>query len=1114
MPDAQSMSRDKDQVTKRMPASWASKTLRLPKSLLPHRASDANLPGYLQAVTHDLYTWQREHGKGRFILHDGPPYANGDLHIGHALNKILKDITCRYQVSNGRQVDFRPGFDCHGLPIELKALQKQKELGNMPDGQALSTVEIRKIARESASNTVKLQNERFKEWAIMADWQNTWCTMDKDYEIRQLETFKLMIGNGQIYRRLKPVYWSPSTKTALAEAELEYNSDHRSTAAYVKFPLHEIPKVVRDMLPANQGLIAAVIWTTTPWTLPANRAIAVKRNMEYLVAQTEFHGVLVVSSSRLADFESFCPVLSILGKISGQELVGATYLHPFRSTINGPQPIVHADFVTDESGTGLVHVAPGHGMDDYKLCQEHGIELLAPVDDAGLFTAEAFPGSDILTGKDVLGAGNKLILNIFQSANMLLHTHTYRHKYPYDWRSKKPVIIRATRQWFADLSGIKDTALEALANVKFVPSGSFDRLSSFIKSRSEWCISRQRVWGVPIPALYDQSGEAIMTTQSISHIISMIKERGIDAWWSDDPTEPAWVDPSLRMQGPFTRGKDTMDVWFDSGTSWNEMRSERGEDAGPIADIYLEGTDQHRGWFQSSLLTKVAQLTSMGHRAAQAPFKTLITHGFTLDSKGKKMSKSEGNVVSPAQIMDGTLLPPLKRKDQKNGQDKRVLYDGMGPDALRLWVASSDLTHDALIGEPLLKAINGSLAKLRVTYKLLTGLLDTYDFAHKVRFNELCGLDRLAVLQSRKMREAADSAYQEYAYHRVVSAINTYVGADLSAFYIESIKDRCYVDADYSKSRTHAQAVLWEIYRNLSHVLSPITPLLVAEVRDYLPTQLQDYDPFRSLSEDRYTSIQGICEDPDLEAIFNPNKGASIHRIWDAIKQLQEIARSEKLMGSSLGCDVTIHLPAISSFDSHGQLLLRILHQLSPELADLFVVSKVTLTSTDPNQPPLAPIIQASEWTKQTTILIPSTASTENSPIEINISAPKQLKCIRCWKYTVPKEIFASASQLASDSNSSSDSDTSVPASPLAKLDVNTTQLEEPVCRRCLGVLEGLRTAEPDVHGDLFNGRPGIAQAAAACRDGGGLDREDIKLWDWNWDFDGNKKTKRTDLSD
>ena len=1090
-----------------MPASWASKTLRLPKSLLPHRSSEANLPGYLQAVTHDLYAWQREHGKGRFILHDGPPYANGDLHIGHALNKILKDITCRYQVSKGRRVDFRPGFDCHGLPIELKALQKQKELGKMSDGQNLGAVEIRKIARESASNTVKLQKECFEEWAIMADWQNAWCTMDKDYEIRQLETFKLMVGNGQIYRQLKPVYWSSSTKTALAEAELEYNPDHRSTAAYVKFLLHEIPQVIRDMLPANKNSIAAAIWTTTPWTLPANRAIAVKRNMEYLIVQTKSHGVLIVSSSRLAEFESLCPVESVLGKISGQELVGATYLHPFRSTTDGPQPIVHADFVTDGTGTGLVHVAPGHGMDDYKLCQEHGIELLAPVNDAGLFTAQAFPGSDILTGKDVLGVGNKLVLNILQSTNMLLHTHKYRHKYPYDWRSKKPVIIRATRQWFADLSAIKDTALEVLANVEFVPSGSSDRLSSFIKGRSEWCISRQRVWGVPIPALYDQSGQAVMTIQSISHIISVIKERGIDAWWSDDPTEPAWVDPSLRMQGPFTRGKDTMDVWFDSGTSWNEIRSEGAEGAGPIADVYLEGTDQHRGWFQSSLLTKVAQLTATGRRAAQAPFKTLITHGFTLDSKGKKMSKSEGNVISPAQIIDGTLLPPLKMRDQKNVQDKRVLYDGMGPDALRLWVASGDLTHDASVGEHLLKAINGSLAKLRVTYKLLTGLLSTYDLVHKVQFNELCTLDRLAVLQSRKMREVADNAYQEYAYHRVVAAINTYVSSDLSAFYIESIKDRCYVDADYSKSRIHAQAVLWEIYRNLSHVLSPITPLLVAEVVDYLPTQLQNYDPFRSHSEEEYASIQGICEDPKLEAIFNPYKEDTIHGVWNAIKQLQESARSEKLMGSSLDCNVTIHSPAASSLGFYGQSLLEKLHQLGPELTDIFVVSKVTLTSTDPNQPTPEPATtEAPKWTKQASVLPANSISNEPPSIEITISAPTQLKCIRCWKYNVPSETVASTLPLASDSNLHSDSDAPVPTSPLAKLDVNTAQLEEPICRRCLGVLEGLRIAEPDKHGDLFNGQPGIAQAAAACRESAGLNGEDAKLWQWNWDFDSDER--------
>lgn len=1052
-----------------MPPSWASRTLRLPKSRFPPRAIPDDHSKYLHRVTDDLYAWQQLNCTGRFVLHDGPPYANGDLHIGHALNKILKDITCRYQISQGRIVDFRPGWDCHGLPIELKALQKQKELGNLKDGKSLSSVEIREIARDLASKTVEIQKESFQKWAVMADWDNSWRTMDKDYEIRQLEIFKLMVENGQIYRQLKPVYWSPSSKTALAEAELEYNSDHRSTAAYVKFPMHQLPQRVLDLLPAGETSVTAAVWTTTPWTLPANRAIAVRRDMEYSVIQTATHGILLVASSRLAELESISSVTEVLGTVYGADLVGSTYTHPFRSVSNGPQPILHADFVTDESGTGLVHLAPGHGMDDYKLCQVYNIQPFAPLDDAGHFTSEAFPGSNELEGKPVLTTGNKTVLEILEKGSMLLATHKYRHKYPYDWRSKQPVIIRATKQWFADLGGIRGKALQSLENVKFIPAGGYDRLSSFIKSRSEWCISRQRAWGVPIPALYDKNGDAVLTSQTITHIISVIKERGIDAWWSNEPTDLAWIEPSLRSEGSFTRGTDTMDVWFDSGTSWSRMMCATSFITTPVADVFLEGTDQHRGWFQSSLLTKVAQLTALGENAAQAPFRTLITHGFTLDQQGKKMSKSEGNVISPTQIMDGTmLLPLLKRKGEKTESKTGLTYDGMGTDALRLWVASSDYTHDVVVSEPILKAINGSLAKLRVTFKLLTGLLDTHELDYKVEFDELRALDRLAVLQSQRMKAEVDAEYQDFAYHRVASTVSTYVNTNLSALYIESIKDRCYVDAAYSNSRKFAQCVLWTIYRNLCHVLLPITPLLIAESTNYLSIKLQGYDPFKLIQGSEFASIKGIHDDAQLEAQFKSSETLNIRKIWDEIRRVQEEARSEKIMGSSLDCYVAIKLP-LKHADPDMKALVSRIRVLEAELDNIFVTSKVSIISSPKDMEQ----IKSAKWVKHVKVApLSGSGEDQGEGLDIFVYAPEHGKCIRCWKYTVEQ---ASNQDLKAN-----------------RSDNMTTDLEEPVCQRCLGVLEGQRNEIPG----LFDRRPNISDAAAACRK-----LRDGDMYKWNWDL-------------
>jgi isoleucyl-tRNA synthetase len=543
----------------------------------------------------------------------------------------------------GQRIVYIPGWDCHGLPIEIKALEKQRTKAG--EDVNLDAVKVRSVARELAANAVEEQKKGFREWGIMADWDRAWKTMDKSFEIKQLRIFQEMAKKGLIFRRYKPVYWSPSSKTALAEAELEYKDDHLSHAAYVAFPILSLPDRLTTKVGGLENL-HAIIWTTTPWTLPANRAIAVHDDLLYTIIKSRSNHYLV-AKNRLSHVETTCfPDQSteiIADSILGRDLKGIQYHNILRGKASIPQPVIHADFVSADSGSGLVHLAPGHGMDDYEVCTRLGIEAAAPVNDLGAFTDSAFPDDpSVLTGKSVLFDGGKEVLKIL--GDKVLAIHKYKHKYPYDWRTKLPTIVRATEQWFADVGTVKDGAQKSLADVKFIPETGKSRLESFIRSRSEWCVSRQRAWGVPIPALYDENGIAVLTDESVDHIISTIEERGIDAWWTDSSSEPAWIAAGLN--GSYTRGKDTMDVWFDSGTSWTQTQGQ--------ADVYLEGSDQHRGWFQSSLLTYAS-----ASRKSDAPFKTLITHGFTLDHKGKKMSKSIGNVIAPSQIMDGSLLPAV-----------------------------------------------------------------------------------------------------------------------------------------------------------------------------------------------------------------------------------------------------------------------------------------------------------------------------------------------------------------------------------------------------------------------------------------------------------------------
>lgn len=846
------------------------------------------------------------------------------------------------------------------------------------NGKGMGAVKIREQAKRLASKTVKDQMKEFQSFAVMADWENRWTTMDPEYEIRQLRVFQQLVRGGFIYRKHKPVYWSISSQTALAEAELEYKDDHQSMAAYIKYPIIDWSSL-EDL--EIQGPLFAAIWTTTPWTLPANKAIAVHEDLTYCVLQLENYG-LVVAKPRLEELSAFLPFAKVVREVPGAQLVGLQYHNKLQGKSATPQPILHADFVTADSGTGLVHLAPGHGQEDYDACSKIGIEAFAPITDEGYFTNEAFPEDpDRLTSApSILEGGSQAVLDII--VDDVLKTHKLKHKYPYDWRTKKPVVSRATAQWFADVGSIKAGALEALKSVHCVPEAGRNRLENFIKGRSEWCISRQRAWGVPIPALYDLAGDAVMTLESVDHIISVIQERGLQAWFSDGPQDPAWVAPSL--QGNYRRGTDTMDVWFDSGSSWTETPQQ--------ADVYLEGSDQHRGWFQSSLLTYVASQSSdktadttmsspalFNREARLAPFRTLITHGFTLDDQGKKMSKSLGNTISPSQVMDGTLLPPVKSKGK--GPPKA---DALGPDALRLWAASCVFTSDMSIGPSILQPVHSALIKYRTMLKMLTGSLH-----ESSRSVPLTKLDHIAFVQLQDTMHSVFASFESFEFHRGTQIINRWVSTELSAFYLESLKDRLYCG--------DGGGIIEPIFIGLLRMLAPITPILVEEAWDHRPQwMIEDRyvtvpRPGRNFHPaDRSSSLEHPARQIYTSPLIDPSRlrmdGDAIRKDWEvlfeirlAVKLALESAREAKDLGSSLQARVII--------ETQDERTLACLNKYHDELDSLFVVSTAEINSA------LPPFDVDKLWHHEQDFNL------GDSNGRVHVLPPLQEKCSRCWRY-------------------------------------------------------------------------------------------------------------------
>ncbi|RPA83418.1 isoleucyl-tRNA synthetase [Ascobolus immersus RN42] len=1038
--------------------SWKD-TIVLPQSSFPLRrnADPEKTKKLLDRCTTQLYEWQDKNlpKENTFVLHDGPPYANGSLHLGHAVNKILKDIILRTHIQRGRRVNYIPGWDCHGLPIELKALEKyqaaQKDVGDgsstavaraAEKGSKMDPQEVRALARELADTTVVSQMEAFKAWGIIGDWKARYRTMDKEYEMRQLEVFAKMLEKGLIYRSFKPVYWSPSSGTALAEAELEYNEKHSSKAAFVKFKVTELTSKLAEIPGIDPENLHAVIWTTTPWTIPANKAIAVHPELRYVVLESQQHGQLLVAEKLAESLRNALGEEDLKGLngfefperkeepeypeeevdeqfassvepksfgLKGKYLEGAKYKHFLHD--DAPLcPIILAGYVTADSGTGMVHNAPGHGMDDYLTCKKYGIEPFSPVDDSGRFTSEALPSNpELLAGKEVLFGGTKAVLELMKEKGNLIAVDKYVHKYPYDWRTKMPIIVRATAQWFANAAGLKEPALKAIEDVAFIPTSGGKRLAAFVDGRTEWCISRQRAWGVPIPAMYDaETGEALLTPESVRHIVSVFEnhEQGSDIWWDKSIPEEVFVRKEDQDEGKkWTRGKrETMDVWFDSGTSWATLRERLGlpkDYNKPVADLYLEGSDQHRGWFQSSLLTSVATTST-----EVAPFKQVLTHGFVLDSKGKKMSKSLGNIIDPQDIVTGKFPAQKKKKWKKQtspveqanpiedpfAKDKPApVEEGPGPDALRLWVASTDYTKDVIVGEKVLSEGLEAFRKFRTTSRYLLGNLENWDGV-EIPYEQLGSVEKYALFQARLLIQAVSYHAQNYQFNKMVAAVSNYTNATLSAFYFDVVKDRIYASLPGSFEIRSIQTVMYHILRCYMAATYPVIPLLVEEVFDSLPKLVKEKlaPTAQSAGELQLPDLNALEEWNDIELA---QRFRFIRDIGTCIRVTLESARRDGHITVNLEAQVLVKAPAD---------VIALLEKEKEWLAAVWLVADVQLT-TDMNAK--LEKHEQSDWELEHNHIFSSEMEEwkKEGRVRVVVGRARKEKCPRCWTYTAEK---------------------------------------------------------------------------------------------------------------
>ena len=860
-------------------------TLLMPKTKFPMRGNLPNKePEFLKRWEEmDLYrkVLEKNAGKPSYVLHDGPPYANGNIHIGHALNKILKDFIVKYKNMNGFVSNYVPGWDTHGLPIE------QVLVNNGVDRKSMPATKFRNKCKDYALKQVDKQRADFKKLGVIGDWENPYLTLDPKFEAEQIRVFGKMVDKGYIYKGLKPIYWSPSSESALAEAEIEYR-DHTSPSIYVGFELVSEDGVV------EKGT-KFVIWTTTPWTLPANLGIAVHPDFEYQEVKVNGENYLLAKERVNFLAEQFGWENFELGKtVLGKELEYLLCQHPF---LDRTSTVILADYVTLDSGTGLVHTAPGHGVDDFIVGQgKYKLGVLSPVDNQGNLTEEAGQ----FAGQFVFDANKNIIAHLAETG-ALLKQENITHSYPHDWRSKKPIIFRSTPQWFCSVDAFRSELLDAVDRTKFYSEWGKPRLYNMIRDRGDWVISRQRVWGVPIPVFYAENGEAILDNTLIEHVAKIFEVEGSNVWFYKDAKEllPEGYTHPGSPNGEFTKEMDIMDVWFDSGTSHQGCCALRDDLTYP-ADLYLEGSDQYRGWFNSSLITSVAI-------SGDAPYKELVSAGFVMDGNGNKMSKSLGNVISP------------------NDVGKQL-----GAEIIRLWSASVDYTQDVRISNDILKQVSETYRKIRNTFRFLLGNLFNGSFDNRtdlLSYDELEELDKYMVLKFEKVVAKVLDYYENYQFNSITTELINFFNVELSSFYLDYGKDILYIEAEKSHKRLSMLTVLYTVLSKSVRLLAPILSFTAEEVYDNMP-----YEDAESVHLTDFPA-KNLIDDAALEA-----KWDKLLEVRDDVNKALEESRNKKVIGKSLEAAVEIY--------SNDSEVVELLNSVD-NLHQLFIVSSVEVKEND-----------------------------------------------------------------------------------------------------------------------------------------------------------------------
>ena len=907
-------------------------TLNLPQTTLAMRANATVRELEIQKfwAEHDIYNKiinQRDKAN-KFILHDGPPYLSSEkIHVGTALNKILKDILLKYKAQTGFYTPYVPGYDGHGLPIENAVVK------NIKGGRsALTPYELRQKCREFAHKNLKGQESEFKRLGVLGDWENPYLTINPEFEAEQVRVFGDMFKKGYVEKGLKPVYWCASCETALAEAEVEY-ADHTSTSIYVRFKFdNEALNTIKNFADIEGKDVYAIIWTTTPWTIPSNMAISMHPRFEYTFFDYKNDTYVVATEllgSFLKDVEWEESDIKVLGTCKGQDLELLNTKHPL---VDRKSPIILGEHVTLDAGTGSVHTAPGHGLEDYEVGCRYNIEVFSPLDGAGVWT-------DVVGIPELVGIpyykGNAMVIEMLQNCGALLTQQDIQHSYPHCWRCKKPVIYRATPQWFVKVDKFRKETLDAIHNVKWIPASGENRIGNMVESRTDWCISRQRAWGVPIPIFYcEDCGEVICTDETIENVAKIFDKESSDAWvkYSAEELLPqGFVCPKCGKTH-FRKEKDIMDVWFDSGVSWRAVVEKRSEELGhtPV-DMYLEGSDQHRGWFQSSLLTAIAT-------QGKAPYKEVLTHGFVFGEDGRKMSKSLGNYIRPDDII-------------KN----------YGADILRLWAASVDYRNDIKIGNNIIGQLTEIFKKTRNTARFLIGNLFDFDPAvDYVQYDELKNIDKFALHKLNKLIGEVTEAFENYEFYKYFQCLQNFAAVDLSSFYLDIVKDRLYTAGKKSLSRRACQTVLFENLMALVRILAPVMPHQAEDIWQNIP-EVQRGGLISILLSD-WPVVNEKWNAPELEEEFG-----KILKSREVVSRAIEPLRADKKVGSSLEVAVWIKADDASILEAN-----------KTDLADIYIVSQAALTDSAPSD-------VLNEYSEDGYTVWVTKAQGE--------------KCVRCWKY-------------------------------------------------------------------------------------------------------------------